>query len=105
MRAYGKGEGKSVMGELPPQVCRTCGRRTGRVALCVWDYVHLWHLCSFVTKRSYRTICKSCAAVADYTRADARAAGFCDNIPLMRRKGWLLCAAVALAIAVIGRSV
>lgn len=101
MLVYGKGEGKSVMGDLPEQPCPACGQKTARTAVCVWNYGHLWYLCSFITKRSYKTICKSCGAVADYAREDARAAGLGDNIPFMKRKGWMICAALVLVIAVI----
>ncbi len=98
---YGSGEGKSVMGDLPEQICPSCGNRAARTAVCVWDYVHLWYLFNFITKRRYRTVCKGCGAVAEYDRADARAAGLSDRIPFMKRKGWMVGVGLIALIAFI----
>ncbi len=100
MLVYGSGEGQSVMGDLPAETCPACGQKVARRVLCVWKYWHLWYLFSFVTGRSYKTVCPACGAVAVYDRDSAMAAGLSDNIPFMKRRGWVLGALAVFCVLV-----
>lgn len=102
---WGSGDGRAVMGDMPVTKCGTCGEMSPRTAVVVFKYWHVWYLFSFLTGRDYRTICKSCGAVATLDKIDARAAFPKDNIPFMKKKGWMVCAAAVFAfifIAAIG---
>ncbi len=95
---WGSGEGRSVMGDMPATKCATCGQMSPRTAVVLFKYFHLWYLFSFLTGRDYMTICNSCGGVAELDKAEADANFPSDNIPFLRKRGWMLFVGAILAI-------
>jgi len=96
MLVWGTG-GKTVeavrdAGAAPCPVCK--GNQPFRILLA-YRYAHVWYLFSWITSRKYISQCARCNnghVVEPGTIADKL--GKSDPVPFMRRRGWLVGAAV-----------
>lgn len=101
MILYGRGSGQAVMGQAGRHVCPSCKEEADINATVVYKYFHIWYLLSFLTGREYFLVCDKCQAAVQVDEATAKAQCPNDNIPFLRRKGWMLVLAViAFFIAV-----
>ncbi len=95
---WGRGSGQSYMGELPGAECAACGEVTARTVVASFSYWHFWYIFSFLTDQDYRTVCQSCGAATLMEKTDALALFPRDNIPFIRKRGWMLCLGVLFFI-------
>lgn len=95
---WGSGNGRSVMGQLPEQECSVCGDTATRTAFVDFKYWHVWYIFSFLVGKTYHQACDSCGTVAEYDKFEAKRDFPRDNIPFIKRYGWLVCAAIVLAV-------
>lgn len=94
MIVYGRGTGQSVMGQAGRHVCPSCKEEAGINVTVVYTYFHIWYLLSFLTGREYFLVCDNCQTAVQVDKATAKAQCPNDNIPFLRRRGWLLVLAV-----------
>ncbi len=99
---YGSGGGRAVLGELPEEHCDACGEKTVSTAFVDFKYWHLWYLFSFLVGRSYFKACSACGSVVPYDRTEARLHFPKDNIPFIRKRGWLVVVALIVAFVLMG---
>ncbi|MCD8139413.1 MAG: zinc ribbon domain-containing protein [Planctomycetaceae bacterium] len=86
---WGSGGGHAVLGELPEEQCEACGAKSTATALVTYRYWHLWYLFSFLVRREYFKACSACGAVVPFDKTEARLQFPKDNIPFIRKRGWL----------------
>ena len=102
MLISGSGGGQSVLGAAGTHECPACGQTSSFSAVCNYEYAHLWWLCSMVTKRNYFLKCDNCQSLTPVEKSAIREQFPKDNIPFLRRRGWMIFAAiVAVIVAVI----
>ena len=99
---WGRGGGRSVMGELAEDKCEACGEKVARTAFVDFTYWHIWYLFSFLTGRRYQTACNACGAVAPYDKTEAKLRFQRDNIPFLRKNGWAVCVSLLALLFIFG---
>lgn len=95
---HGTGGGRAVMGDTPAVLCEACGQVAPRAGVVNFRYWHLWYLFSFLTGREYQTVCRACGAIAPMDKAEAKIQFPKDNIPFIRKRGWMLCLGAAFVL-------
>ncbi len=92
MIIWGSGGGASVVGLANAEhVCPVCDKRSRHSIEVHYRYAHIWYLLSWLTSREYLDVCAICKNGVPLDKARTREAYPKDNIPFIRKKGWLLC--------------
>ncbi len=105
---YGSGKGKAVLGEGVVQPCPACKTEAVINPVVEYSYFHIWWLFSFVTGRKYALACSNCEASAPVDAALIREKYPHDNIPFIRKNGWLVVVIpvmLAIAAGIIGGAI
>lgn len=104
MIVYGSGGGTSVVGEAGTHECPVCKQTSTFSAVCNYRYWHIYWLCSIVTGKDYFIACDNCQNATPVDKATIKAQYPKDNIPLIRKWGWLPFAALLVFILGVGIS-
>ena len=97
MIIWGSGGGQETLGDLGEHECGACEKKSGFTAILNYTYRHIWYLLSFVSKREYYAVCDNCNNAVPIDKAEAKKMFPKDQIPFIRKNGWVL-GAVALAV-------
>lgn len=98
----GSGQGQATVGQLDPNTCPICGKRSTFSVLVNYTYAHLWWLFSFVKKREYLVRCDTCSGTAAMDQATVRQKFLSDNIPFIRRNGWIVGVILVAGLVALG---
>lgn len=98
MIVYGWGGGESVLGEVGTHDCPACKQHGSFSARVGYRYFHIWYLFSFLTGRDYYIQCDNCQNAAKVDKATIKKQFPKDNIPFIRKRGWMI---IAIPLAVL----
>jgi len=96
---WGDGEDRAVLGHLPEDTCPACGKKTKYIVYVDYTYCHAFCVFSFLLERKYHKACNSCGASEPFSKGDVPLYFNKDNIPFVRKNGWLLCLVIAATVA------
>lgn len=102
MIVWGTGSGQSTLGEAGEFDCPACGEKSTFSAIVNYSYFHIWWLFSFLIGRKYFIVCDSCQNGKSVDKSMIRSKYAKDNIPFIRRRGWLLCFGAIVAFFALG---
>ena len=102
---WGSGSGSAAAGDAGMRHCPVCNEQRRFDIVVNYFYRHFWYLLSWVSKREHVLVCSQCDnALADEKLSRQEIAeklsGKKDPVPFIRRRGWLLC--IALVVALLG---
>ena len=98
MIVYGSGGGTSNLGEAGTHECPACNQTSTFSAICNYTYWHIYWLCSIVTKREFYIMCDNCQSCNPIDKAMVKEQFPRDNIPFIRKRGWMLFAVLGLIL-------
>lgn len=104
LHVSGSGDGQTVLGSGGVHDCPVCGDAGDFKAVCRYRYLHLWWICSIVTRKEYLIECDRCGNTIAGDRFELRKEYPRDGIPFIRKWGWAVCAllvASILAVAIV----
>ncbi|XKM13983.1 hypothetical protein RCS94_02145 [Orbaceae bacterium ac157xtp] len=88
---WGTGGNYSVAGSESFQRCDDCNDTRDFLPVVFYRYFHIFYLFSFLTSRRYAYVCKECGDVQYISRSEFKQKFQKDNVPFIRKYGWLLC--------------